>query len=818
MANKYKYHLKNGKFLTLEGDSPPSDEEVESIAKEQKVELQPIETTDESTIKKPSKFEPKVDTGPEEKGWLSKAWNTISEPLTDAPSRFAKSISEYIDPEQGTSGPRAIASVGIESLGNVISGLSSPLNLATAAMSGGTSLAAKAGLPAIARGLNLGTKLAGAGMTAHGAEQIYSGETTPEKLLGGLEMAGGVMGMRSKVPSIGKSVSGETRLPTSEGNIKFSTKAEMDAARPAFNAKEFGDAEIVRQQKIEEGLNPARPNELGAGKQPPVERPYLANEKLPDLMSEKGAATIGPKANKIPMGQTILIKSGKSTPEAIKKAKSQGFEFQGLNDQGDFRFKKVTEPTVQPILESEVPAPSKKVSPVEEKISKTREAYELSRALMSVDLPFSTSAAFRQALPMMGTKNWFKAWYTAARSYGSETFYDATMQRINEHPLFKPRTRTDISKITGKPIIDKVTGKPKIIESPSFAQEIGLRTTDLGKLSSREEFIRSQLAERIPFYGKHVAGSNRAYTAFLNDLRANTLDSLIKDAQALNKADSAGGIFSIGKTTTDPLKDLTLARGIAEFINDATGRGSLKTSVGIGSKFSKEINLEHSSKILSDTLFSPRLMASRIRMLNPQTYIMANPFVRKQYLYGMLRAVGGWWTMASLGEMAGAKISKDPNNADFGKIRIGNTRIDPGGGFQQFLVLGNRMLPKEAGGGGITSSVSGRFNEFGKGYKPETRLSTGMEFGMNKLHPVLKFATDIARASERRPVQLGDRTLQLFIPIIAGDIMEIIKKDPSLLPLVGLASTTGMGTQTYEGGISDPNFIPKQFDITLGGQ
>src|SRR5688500_5706607 len=33
----------------------------------------------------------------EEQPWYKKAWNAVSEPLTDAPSRFAKSISPYID-------------------------------------------------------------------------------------------------------------------------------------------------------------------------------------------------------------------------------------------------------------------------------------------------------------------------------------------------------------------------------------------------------------------------------------------------------------------------------------------------------------------------------------------------------------------------------------------------------------------------------------------------------------------------------------------------------------------------------------------------
>jgi TusA-related sulfurtransferase len=44
MPNSYSYKLKNGKSLTFKGDTPPSDEQVETAAKENSVELVPIES------------------------------------------------------------------------------------------------------------------------------------------------------------------------------------------------------------------------------------------------------------------------------------------------------------------------------------------------------------------------------------------------------------------------------------------------------------------------------------------------------------------------------------------------------------------------------------------------------------------------------------------------------------------------------------------------------------------------------------------------------------------------------------------------------
>src|SRR6185503_27297 len=142
--------------------------------------------------------------------------------------------------------------------------------------------------------------------------------------------------------------------------------------------------------------------------------------------------------------------------------------------------------------------------------------------------------------------------------------------------------------------------------------------------------------------------------------------NLVEDAQRLGK---------------DPINNISLGKEIAEFVNTALKRGKLGVELG-----SHEINLEKHARALSNTFFSTRTISSQIRMLNPSTYVTASPFVRKQYIKAMLRTVGTWWTIAELTEFASSKVSvsKDPTSADFGKIRIGNVRIDPPGGLQQF--------------------------------------------------------------------------------------------------------------------------------------
>jgi len=139
-------------------------------------------------------------------------------------------------------------------------------------------------------------------------------------------------------------------------------------------------------------------------------------------------------------------------------------------------------------------------------------------------------------------------------------------------------------------------------------------------------------------------------------------------------------------------------------------------------------------------------------------------------------------------------------------MKFGNTRIDAAGGFQQYLVLLSRLVT-----GQVTSSVTDKTTELGKGFKAKTRMGLLYDFGVSKLHPTAKWAWDLLNASEYKPFNFGDRTAQLYIPMILGDLAQIAREDPSLLP-VGLMTGVGWGTQTYEKGQPERVFIPEEYD------
>lgn len=436
-------------------------------------------------------------------------------------------------------------------------------------------------------------------------------------------------------------------------------------------------------------------------------------------------------------------------------------------------------------LQSGVPVRDRATGKPPEEQSLFGKIKDAPKGLMSMDLPFMTSAAFRQAKPLAWTSDWFKAWGTAARAYGSEEAYKAMEESWKQSKYFKPRYKPSYD------VEGNITGYKEV---PSPAEEIGVHLAG-GKFGPAEEQIRAQLAEQIPGWGNLIKRSNRAYQAFINDLRVN------KTTELLDQLEWTG---------TD--NDKTVAKALGEFVNDATGRGSLKWA-GPGGR---QANLERIAPVLQNTMWSPRLFAANTKFLNPFTYTSLPDPVRRQYIGGALRMAGTWITFAGLAKMAGAAVSLDPTNSDFGKIKIGNTRVDPAGGMQQLMVFLAREAPKKVGEmagfptGRFTSSGSGKSREYGTGAFPIDRASVAEDFATSKLDPMSRLAYDIMRSSSKRPVHLGDRFVQMTLPIMAQDIADAMKEDPTLERLLGtsIGSSVGMGVNTYGKGerFGDPVF------------
>lgn len=181
-----------------------------------------------------------VTTPPAEKGWLSKAWSAVSDPLWEGPSRFAKQVSDSLtqhtaDESMLGSMTRGFIGGATEGLGNVLSSLTSPLSLATLGTGGLEVAGAKAGMPQVARLASIGTKALSAPVAAHGAVETFSPDSSwGDRAMGLLEMAGGGAGMVHTPPAVRPKVNPAlTRVaedipagPIAEKPINFETVNE----------------------------------------------------------------------------------------------------------------------------------------------------------------------------------------------------------------------------------------------------------------------------------------------------------------------------------------------------------------------------------------------------------------------------------------------------------------------------------------------------------------------------------------------------------------------------------------------------------------
>lgn len=746
-------------------------------------------------------------------------WERLNTPMTKVPTQIAKSAGDWLTQPTLATSPtgqggfhdylagvnarmKGFGAGAMEGLGNIAESITSPLGAATTLLTLGEGASLKAGLPQIARLLGWGGKAAGAAYGTHGAMEIgqgaYEGDLGRVGR-GTVELAGGALGVHGTPKP--------TVKPTPK--VPLATAAEdlagaVDIKRPNaanFTPEEFAginefmgkgadEAEVAAiregaskpaQTPVKTAIETARINEGGWVDDSPTPSPKTGPRKLGEGIYDPFASY-----REVPVGTTYKVAPKDMPRKKLVEAIRLGFDYVGMDDSGKIILKKIKESPAPDLVE---------VSPGQlgvktdlENPSHFWEAFNLSRGLQAaVDL----SAPLRQGIGLIHKKEFRQAIPAMFRSWASEDGFRALQNDIMNRPMFRKTIGAD--------------GKVQ----KSFAEKSGLSLSDLTNLNKREEAIMSTWAEKLWGVGKVVRRSNRAYTGFLNKLRADTFENLV------NKTES----FGVGTKN-----NLPLARSLADFVNTATGRGNLGA-------------LERAAVPLNSVLFSPRLMASRLRMLDPRMYLMGPKVVRREAIKSLFAIAGVGATVTELGKLAGGTVENDPNSSDFGKVRIGNTRIDPYGGFQQYIVAANRLarpawlkIPDAEGGtdtpfapldtltgfagkGGqqVTSSQSENEYDLWNPQRPfdPTHLDVAGRFLRGKAHPVLGFVWSLfggQRELSGEPMNfttlnpMENSVAQRFIPILLQDMYELSKTGEIEVPtklIVGAMAALGMGTQTY---------------------
>lgn len=283
------------------------------------------------------------------------------------------------------------------------------------------------------------------------------------------------------------------------------------------------------------------------------------------------------------------------------------------------------------------------------------------------------------------------------------------------------------------------------------------------KLSQMEEAYMSRWADKIP----GVAASQRAYTTFLNKLRADSFDAMEKSLTRTGEATPAE------------------ARAISNFINVATGRGKLgvKDNAAVG---------------LSTIFFAPRNVASRFQLIAGQPFYKGTARTRTLVAKEYARFLIGAGVIYGLGTLAGGDVETDPRSSDFGKLRFEDTRLDPMAGLLQSTVLLSRL------GSGETTRLSGKTVPIRGDQVPfggDDAADVTARFLRTKLSPVVGTTVNVLSGTDVTgekvtPEKIGE---DLLVPLALKDILKAME-DQGVPRGTALAilSIFGMGLQTYE--------------------
>lgn len=410
---------------------------------------------------------------------------------------------------------------------------------------------------------------------------------------------------------------------------------------------------------------------------------------------------------------------------------------------------------------------------------------------------FDFSAPLRQGIGLIYRPEYRAAFKEMFKYFGDKEYYNDSMNEIHNG------------------------------ENYTFSREAGLFLAKPETVTGGEEaFMNNYLQEAPELARMPFDASERAYTGFLNKLRADTFDNLIKlaessgnktfeerefvdtsDMEAVNKLKRVArehGISEADNVIDSPVfielaKEAGLvqkvrvptevAKNIAKYINVSTGRG------GLG-------KLEKIAPELNTILWSPRLISSRLTMLNPKYYMNLDSFTRREAIKSLFSIATTGSIIAGLGAAAGGKVSGDITNADFGKVRFGKNVLDQWAGFQQPIVAAARMVAE------VNRMASGRKQEFNK----PGLFGIAGNFGANKLSPMAALAYEIGSAKKFNPDKPGEyisrfdqkknmsaEVANSFVPMFIQDVKDVFGTDANFADQVGLdtASLFGMGVQNY---------------------
>ncbi len=299
------------------------------------------------------------------------------------------------------------------------------------------------------------------------------------------------------------------------------------------------------------------------------------------------------------------------------------------------------------------------------------------------------------------------------------------------------------------------------------AKRSGLEESEFGHVSKTEEYFASKWAGMIP----GIKASERSFVTAMNMMRFQTFYNIAEDWAGT------------GQGSKENLNAL------AKIVNHLTGRGDVKT-------------LKPFMPTLNITFFSPQLVISRFQtigdLFKTETSVDGktkwNP-ASKMLAWTLIKAFGtGALVLAALSRIKGVKVEYDPRSTDFGKVQIGDTRIDFWAGYSQIMRL-------------IAGMATGERKTTGTGEIIQAdRMQTVTRFLQTKLSPLAGLALDMNRGENFRgdelegtPQAVIGQIYERFTPLFLQDMADAIRYQG--LGTESLVTSTlalhGVNTMTY---------------------
>ncbi len=336
------------------------------------------------------------------------------------------------------------------------------------------------------------------------------------------------------------------------------------------------------------------------------------------------------------------------------------------------------------------------------------------------------------------------------------------------------KTFSDLARtLGGKAVEDEV--RADIVSRPNYER------MEKAKLAvgTVEEAYPEGVVEKIPALGRLYKASENAYTGFVHRVRADVFDKYIDIAQ---------------KAGID-INDVHQLESIGKLVNSLTGRGDLG-------------RLEKVADVVNNVFFSPRAFKATVDTLTLHAGDNLSSFARKQAAKNLGKQLVGMAAIITIANViAPGSAETDPRSADFGKIKIGNTRFDVTGGMASFATLVSRILS-----GSSKSSTTGQVSKINSGkFGSQTGSDVVYQFMENKFSPAMSTIWHVLNdegADGKKPT-LGGELENLFVPLPITNYLEL-KNDPDSAPkLLGLmADALGISTNTY-GSNSETSKIQK---------